>query len=144
MELTKKINVLIIDDEKEIRETLQRMLERRKYRVFTAGDGEEGLKISRERNIDIALVDIVMPNMDGLDFLKQVHHFNPKTEVIMITGESTVERCVKAIEFGASSYLLKPVSVNEILRSITKAMKTIEGKEIMLEKAIDHCKQSSK
>jgi DNA-binding NtrC family response regulator len=140
MELTKKTNVLIVDDEKEIRESLQRMLERQEYRVFTAADGEEALKVSQERNIDVALVDIVMPKMDGLEFLRQVHHSNPKIEVIMITGQSTVERCVKAIEYGASSYLLKPAWFNDILDAISKAEKTIKSKEGMLAKAIDYSK----
>ena len=140
MERAKKTNVLIIDDEKSIRESLQRMLERQEYRVFTAGDGEEGLRITHERNIDIALVDIVMPKMDGLEFLKQVHHSNPKIEVIMVTGQSTVERCVKAIEYGASGYLLKPVWFNDILDSITKAEKAIKEKESMLRKAMHHAK----
>lgn len=137
MDLIKKTNVLIVDDEKDVRESLQRMLERQEYRVFIAGDGEEALKIGQERNIDIALVDIVMPKMDGIEFLRQVRHFNPKMEVIMMTGQSTVERCVKAIEYGASSYLLKPVWFNDILDAISKAEKTIKNKESMLAKAID-------
>ncbi|MDD5348250.1 MAG: response regulator [Candidatus Omnitrophica bacterium] len=141
MELTKKLSILIIDDDKEIRESFQRILERQEYKVSIAADGDEGLTLCKEIDIDVALTDIAMPNMDGLEFLRLVHHYSPKTEVIMMTGQSTVERCVKAIEYGAAAYLIKPASIIDILNCISEAAKKLKAKDAMLEKAIHHSKK---
>jgi len=136
------VNVLIIDDEPEIREMLQRMLERRSCQVFTAADGVEGLKICREIGIHVVLADIMMPNMDGLEFLKQVHSVNPKSAVVMVTGHSTVGRCIKAIEYGACGYLLKPVSIDDIVKAIGLALEANAHKAEMLEKALHQATHS--
>ena len=127
-----KMKVLIIDDEADVRERLQNILERKGYSVFTAGDGVEGLAIVKETIIDIIYCDIVMPRMDGIEFLDNVRKFNPRAEVIMVTGCSTMERCVASIEKSACAYLIKPLRVSDILESLSKAVRRICEKEEMI------------
>jgi len=132
-----KLNILVMDDEPEVREYLKNILERRGYLVFTAQDGEEGLEKIKQANIDIVLADIVMPKMDGLEFLRHVHDYDLRVEVIMITGHSTLDRCIDAIEYGACGYLAKPLKVDNILAKILKAKKNIDEKKEMLERALE-------
>jgi len=127
-----KMKVLIIDDDADIRERLKNILERKGYSVFTAADGMEGLKVVEGTIIDIIYCDIVMPRMDGLEFLDNVRKFNPRAEIIMVTGCSTMERCVAAIEKSACAYLVKPLRVADILESLSKAVRRICEKEEMI------------
>jgi DNA-binding NtrC family response regulator len=134
----KKIKILVIDDEVDIRESMSRILERNGYSVLTAQDGEEGLKTVGEHDIDIVLCDIAMPKMDGIEFLKKIRKFTLKTEVIIITGQSTVDRCVEAIEQNTCGYLIKPLKVEDILDNIRRAEKRVEEKKKMLESAFSN------
>ncbi|MFH1397683.1 MAG: response regulator [Candidatus Omnitrophota bacterium] len=131
----RKIKLLVIDDEVDIRESLERILERYGYSVLTAQDGEEGLKIISEQDIDIVLCDISMPKMDGIEFLRNIRKVTLKTEVIIITGQSTIDRCVEAIEQNACGYLLKPLKTEDILHNIRRAEKRVEEKKKMMEQA---------
>jgi len=135
MSADKKYTVLVIDDEADARDVMKSYLEKRGYVVLTAADGEEGLKQMDGTSVEIVLCDIVMPNMDGVEFLKRVRQYNLKTEVIMITGQSTVERCVDAVEHGACQYLTKPAKLEDILTSIERAKRNIEEKQEMLRRA---------
>ncbi len=131
----KRTKLLVIDDEVDIRESLGRILERYGYSVLTAQDGEEGLKIISEQDIDIVLCDISMPKMDGIEFLRNIRKVTLKTEVIIITGQSTIDRCVEAIEQNAYGYLLKPLKTEDILDNIRRAEKRVEEKKKMMEQA---------
>ncbi|MBU0503717.1 MAG: response regulator [Candidatus Omnitrophota bacterium] len=131
----RRLKLLIVDDEVDIRESLSRILERYGYSVLTAQDGEEGLNIINEHDIDIVLCDIGMPKMDGIEFLKNIRKFTLKAEVIIITGQSTIDRCVDAIEQNTSGYLLKPLKTEDILDNIRRAEKRVEEKKKMLELA---------
>lgn len=132
-----KLNVLVMDDEPEVREYLKNILERRGYVVFTAQDGEEGLEKIKQANIDIVLADIVMPKMDGIEFLRHVRDYDLKVEVIMITGHSTLDRCVDVIENNACGYLTKPLKAGDILLRIAKAKRNICEKKEMLVRALE-------
>ncbi|MBU1998723.1 MAG: response regulator, partial [Candidatus Omnitrophica bacterium] len=128
--------VLIIDDEDDVRERIRNILQRRGHTVFTAGDGQEGLDILKKEEVDIVYCDIVMPNMDGIEFMKRVKEFNLKTEFIMVTGCSTVDRCVESIEQNACGYLIKPLNVEDILKNLSEAERRIEQKREMLKRAL--------
>jgi DNA-binding NtrC family response regulator len=130
-----RIAILVIDDEAAVRESMKNMLERKGYRVFTAEDGVEGLQQVRDHAIDIIYSDILMPRMDGLKFLENVRQYNLRAEIIMITGSSTVGRCVEAIEKNACDYLTKPVTVKDILESIKKAERRVKDKKKMFKTA---------
>lgn len=130
-----RLKILIIDDEIDIRERLKRILERRGYSVLTAEDGLDGLRKVKEEGIDIVYCDIVMPKMDGLEFLKNIREFDLKAEVIMVTGHSTMDRCVESIEQNACGYLTKPLRVVDILNNLSRAERRITEKKEMLKSA---------
>ena len=134
--MTQAFNILIIDDEDDVRERLKNILERRGYFVLTAKDGLEGLEIMEKNNISVIFCDIVMPRMDGIEFLEKIKKSNFKAEVIMITGCSTVELCIESLQQNALHYLIKPVSIENILDSLNKAEQRIKAKKMMLKTAV--------
>ena len=106
--------LLIAEDEANLRLVLQKELQRLGYRVHVAPDGEAALRKLEESNVDVLLCDINMPRMDGLELLKRVHERPNPPEVIMLTGQGTIETAVEAMKSGAYDYLTKPYSINEL------------------------------
>ncbi|MFA6282472.1 MAG: response regulator [Candidatus Omnitrophota bacterium] len=140
METPEKVKILIIDDEEEIRLFLKKNLERQEYSVATAADGEEGLEKVRQSDIEIVFCDIMMPNLNGIDFLKKVRHYHLATQVIMITGKADLETCIEAIEYGACGYLIKPIQTKDVTDLILVAERNIFEEKEMLRKAIEGLK----
>lgn len=128
--------ILVIDDDEDIRQMLKNVLERHGFPVVTACDGQEGLEKVTKSSIRIVLCDIVMPKLDGLEFLKKVHGYNLSVEIIMITGKSNLDTCLESIERGACAYLIKPVQVDEILEAIERAQRNIREKQEMIRKIL--------
>ena len=118
--------ILVIDDEEIIRKRLKSLLELDGYETFTAGDGQEGLKVFRKENPEIALVDIKMPGMDGIEVLRKIKEERGKTEVIIITGHGGVETAIQAMKDGAFGYVQKPIEYDELEIEIRKAMEKQE------------------
>ena len=114
--------VLIIDDEKSIRSTLRDILEYEKYEVSEASDGEQGLKMLLADSYDIALCDIKMPKMDGMEVLDKVMDSGVDTAFIMISAHGTIETAVDATKKGAYDFLEKPPDLNRLLISLRNAM----------------------
>ena len=106
--------ILIAEDEANLRLVLQKELERLGYRVQAAPDGEAALRRLEESNVDVLLCDINMPRIDGMELLRRVHERPNPPEVIMLTGQATVETAVEAMKLGAYDYLTKPYSINEL------------------------------
>ncbi|KAF2955195.1 response regulator [Marinitoga sp. 38H-ov] len=108
--------VLIVDDEPGIREVLKDYIEMNfeNTKIETAENADIALKKINEEQFHIILLDIVMPGLDSFEFLRKVKDLNSLIQVIMITGNSTMERVLEAIEAGADDYLLKPFSTTEI------------------------------
>ncbi len=121
------IKVLILDDEPEILESLRRLLELDpRLEIITTKDPEEALALITKEKIQIVLSDIVMPQMDGITFLKIVKAVNGLVQVIMMTAYSTVERVLACLEKGATDYLMKPFEVNEVKEVIENTIKRLE------------------
>ena len=106
--------LLIAEDEANLRLVLQKELQRLGYRVHAAPDGEAALRKLEESNVDVMLCDINMPRMDGMELLRRVHERPNPPEVIMLTGQGTIETAVEAMKRGAYDYLTKPYSITEL------------------------------
>jgi DNA-binding NtrC family response regulator len=108
------MRILVIDDEASQRELLAGHLEHQGHSVRTAGDGEEGLTILHDNGAEAALVDMRMPRMDGLTFIKRSLETNPDLAVVVMTAYGTVESAVEAMKAGAFDYLLKPIDLEHV------------------------------
>src|SRR5438105_6310130 len=101
-------SVLIIDDEAEIRESLRTLLEIEGYEVEAACTGEEGMARLGERAFDLVLLDLALPDRNGLDLLSELHRQDTSLAVIMITAYGTVDNAVRAMQSGAVNFIQKP------------------------------------
>jgi DNA-binding NtrC family response regulator len=115
------IRVLIVDDEEDFRITLANRLKKRKFAVLEAEDGLRALEIIRTYPVDVAIVDIKMPGLDGLETLKRIKEINPLVEVIMLTGHASVESGIEGMKLGAFDYLMKPCDINDLVLKIEDA-----------------------
>src|ERR1700760_3813544 len=115
-------NILIIDDERSIRKTLNEILSYEGFKVDEATDGEEGLKMFSDKTYDVVLCDIKMPKIDGIEFLVKAGEINGDIPVIMISGHGTIETAVDAVKKGAYDYVAKPPDLNRLLITIRNAL----------------------
>ncbi|MEJ7829049.1 MAG: sigma-54 dependent transcriptional regulator [Segetibacter sp.] len=113
--------ILIIDDERAIRKTLNEILGFEGYKIEEAADGEEGLKKFQEKTYDVVLCDIKMPKLDGIEFLSKATAINPDVPIIMISGHGNIETAVEAVKKGAFDYISKPPDLNRLLITIRNA-----------------------
>jgi len=116
------IKVLVVDDDEVISQNLKRLLEKSGYLADTAYTGEEALRKIREDNFDLALIDLLLPDMDGLKLLLEVKRISPITAIIIITAFGTIPNAVEAIKRGAADYITKPFRMNELLSMIKKVI----------------------
>jgi two-component system NtrC family response regulator len=117
----KEAKILIVEDEKPLRELLEIELTRSGYKVETAADGELGLEIYRQEAHNVVLLDMKMPGMDGVEVLKQMRVESTLPEIIVFTGHGTIETAVECIKLGAYDYMTKPVKLDELEMVIDKA-----------------------
>ena len=118
--------ILIIDDEKSIRNTLKEILEYEKYEVDEAKDGLEGVKLIEQNNYDLVFCDIKMPKMDGLEVLAKVIKSKPSTPMVMISGHGTIDTAVESIKIGAFDFIAKPLDLNRILITLRNALEKVD------------------
>jgi len=128
-----KTSILAIDDEQMILNSLQGILSDEGYKVFTAETGSKGLGILKRKNVDIVLLDLWMPEMDGFETLKKIKERYPELSVIIISGHGTVETVVRAMQLGAADFLEKPLSLEKLLDSIEGVTEKIETKMILVQ-----------
>lgn len=114
--------ILIIDDEQSIRNTLKEILEYEKYTVEEAKDGEEGLKLLQREKFDVALCDVKMPKMDGIEVLTKAVEMGIDTEFVMISAHGTIETAVEATKKGAYDFIQKPPDLNRLLVTLRNAL----------------------
>jgi len=131
-------SVLIVDDEAEIRESLQTLLEMEGYEVETAGTGHQGLSRAGERSFDLILLDLALPDRNGMDILMDLHSQDPGQPVIMITAYGTVENAVRAMQSGAVNFIQKPWDNEKLLADVraTVARRKAEEENIQLKRAL--------
>ncbi|MBL7083314.1 MAG: sigma-54-dependent Fis family transcriptional regulator [Candidatus Aminicenantes bacterium] len=128
--MTEKANILVIDDDEAIRDSCSQVFKKEGYSAKTAKDGTEGLKLFKKEFFHAVLLDLKLPDLDGMEILSRIEEENPETPVIIITGFATIESAVEAMKRGASDYLAKPFSPEQ-LRVITK--KVLESRKNFFE-----------
>jgi DNA-binding NtrC family response regulator len=119
--MSDSIDLLIVDDDADFRSTLVRRFSRRGCRVQEAGDGVEALELAERRLFDVAIIDMMMPRLSGLELLEKLKASQAECEIIMLTGEATVETAVRAMKAGAYDYLAKPTPLAELEALVGKA-----------------------
>ena len=117
----KAIRVLLVDDEVEFTAGVGKILRRRGFEVEEAGSGEEALALAEEGRFDVALLDVKMPGMDGIQLLGELHRLAPDVRVILMTGHLSVDEEENGRRTGAFAYLLKPHPIPELITLIQQA-----------------------
>jgi len=115
--------VLLVDDEESYVETLKKRLTRRGLTVFSASGGEAALEILAANPVDVVLLDVKMPGMDGMEALRRIKQEHPQVEVIMLTGHANVDVAMRGMEQGAFDYLMKPAEMDDLYYKIQDAHK---------------------
>lgn len=116
-----KIRVLLVDDEEEFVQALSERLALRNYDTTTSFSGDDALEKIKQYNYDVVILDVAMPGIDGIDVLREIKKMKPLTEVIMLTGHSTVEAAIEGMRLGAFDFLMKPCDTEELDTKIKKA-----------------------
>jgi DNA-binding NtrC family response regulator len=127
--------VLIVDDEKDFVEMFALRLQGQGEKVSTAHSGKEALKVLENTLIDVVILDIRMPGMDGIDTLKQIKQFHPIIEVIMLTGHGSTQTAVEGMKLGAFDYMIKPADFDDIKLKIKNARKRKDEQEERIRQA---------
>jgi DNA-binding NtrC family response regulator len=115
------IKVLLVDDEAEFSETLIKRMKKRNVNITGVRSGEEALQTLDQSTIDVVILDVRMPGMDGIETLRVLKKRHPLIEVIMLTGHASVEVAVQGMEFGAFDYLMKPMQIDDLLYKVQDA-----------------------
>nr|WP_320192405.1 response regulator [uncultured Desulfobacter sp.] len=123
--------VLIIDDEQEFTQALAERMTNRGMDVSTSGSAIEGLKSVEDKSFDVVVLDLQMPEMDGIETLKILKKKKPELQVILLTGHATVEKGIEAMKLGAMDLLEKPADLSTLTEKIKKAQ---AKKMILVEK----------
>ena len=108
------MNLLVVEDDEDFRETCARWMMRKGHRVETAANGHEALEVCERKIFDVAIIDMNMPGLSGLELLERLKSSQIESEVIILTGQGTIETAVNAMKLGASDYLTKPFPLDEL------------------------------
>jgi DNA-binding NtrC family response regulator len=131
-----RFRVLLVDDEPDFTDTLVRRLSMRQLQVQGVYNGAEALKFVDENPVDVVVLDVRMPGMDGIQTLRQLKERHPLVEVIMLTGHANVEVAIEGMRLGAFDYLMKPIEIDQLLYKLQDAYqkKAIQDKKIEAQK----------
>ena len=116
--MDKRARILVIDDDENIRTTLKPILESEGYIVDVAKDGYEAIAMTEQASYNVALIDIRLPDVDGVELLTRIRDTVPKMRKIMLTGYPSVQNAIEAVNRKADAYLVKPVDIARLLTTI--------------------------
>ncbi len=119
--MNEKPAILVVDDEYGVRQSFDMIL-KDEYNAILAGTGREAIDIFRKNTIDLILLDILLPDIDGLELLEKLKGMDPNTEIIMVTAVKEIKTAVKAIKLGAYEYIIKPFLVEDVINIINRAL----------------------
>jgi DNA-binding NtrC family response regulator len=118
--------LLVVDDEAYVLDTVSEIATQAGFAVVTAASGSDGIRASRERRTDLAMVDLKMPDVGGLEVLRAIHDSDPRCQMILMTGHASVETAVEAIKMGAMDYLSKPLDVRRVEQLLSNVRVEVE------------------
>jgi len=129
--MAKQISVLIVDDDEEFVELVEDALDMQGFTVYTATGGAEGLKLARKKKPDVVLLDVTMPEMDGLEVLRQLKNDGrtARIAVFMLTAKTIVDDIERAFDIGADDYITKPVELAQLGRLVTMKLDKFHKKK---------------
>jgi DNA-binding NtrC family response regulator len=119
--MMEKITVLLVDDEIDFQSTMAKRLGKRGLNILRAETGESAIEILKNHSVDVVVLDVKMPGMDGIETLREIKKLNPLIEVIMLTGHASVEAAIQGMELGAFDYLMKPTEIDELCYKLEDA-----------------------
>jgi len=133
--VSEQASILVIDDDKSIRETLKAVLEEKGYIVDTAENGESAIEKSKTKFYNLALIDIRLPDIDGVKLMTAMKETVPKMVKIIITGYPSLQNAIEAVNRGADGYVVKPFNMDSVLNTIKEHLqKQREAKKYSEEK----------
>ena len=118
--------ILIVDDDENIRKVLVAILEDKGYNIEAVGTAKEAIKKTQSKLFNVALIDIRLPDMEGITLLTKIREATPRTRKIIITGYPTLQNAVDAVNKGADAYIMKPFDVERVLTTISEQLKKQE------------------
>lgn len=137
--MIRPIRLLIVDDEKRFAETLSKRLTARGLYVDCVHSGPDALKLVQTKPFDVALLDVRMPGMDGLEVLREVKKLQPLLQVILLSGNASINAAVEGMRLGALEYLLKPANLEDVLAKIEEGF----NKKLLQEEEAEAKRDSS-
>ena len=126
--MEKYVRILVVDDDERIRKTMRFILENEGYIVDLATTGNEAIEMAQKAAYNVALLDILLPDMEGIELLKLMKNNVPKTRKIMVTGYPSMQNAISALNKKADAYLVKPVAVEKLL-NLVKAQLQLQKEE---------------
>jgi DNA-binding NtrC family response regulator len=140
------LEILLVDDDADLRADMAGYFAHQSYVVTQCASGEEALELLERRAVDVVVLDLLMPGMSGMEVLKELQHRHAECEVVVLTGEATVESAVEAMKLGAREYLTKPISLKELDRLVRKAHETgqLRKENLQLKAVLRHQQKPSK
>jgi len=130
-----KIKVLLVDDEKDFIESLAERLQLRDFDVTTALNGIDAINLVQEKDYDVIVLDVKMPGKDGIETLKEIKKTTQLSQIIMLTGNATVESAIQGMKLGAYDYIMKPTVTEDLIALINKAYKIVEEQKERISRA---------
>ncbi len=124
--MEKQARIILVDDDESIRKTMKTILEDEGYIVDLATTGNEAIEMTQEQNYNIALLDIRLPDMEGVELLKLMKDNVPRTRKIMVTGYPSMQNAITALNKKADAYLVKPVNVEKLLELVKEQLQLQE------------------
>ena len=132
----KQSKILIVDDDENIRNTMKAILEDEGYLVDTAESGGEAVQKTQKTNYNIALLDIRLPDMEGVELLKLIKEGVPRTRKIMVTGYPSMQNAIAALNKNADAYLIKPVEIESLLATVKNQLQLQVGEKEFSEQKV--------
>jgi DNA-binding NtrC family response regulator len=132
----KKPSILVIDDDEDIRKVLTEILKDKGYNADSAETGGEAIRKTEKKFYNLALIDIRLPDMNGVELLTKIKETKPKMRKIIITGYPTLKNAVEALNKGADAYIMKPLDIEKVLATIAEQLKKQRREQKMTEKQL--------